>query len=222
MEYFNNTMLLNIIIMISIIYYFSIQNITLGFLFGVACSTYFYNHINKKYNEKIEMNEQNKQIKLNTINPKLEYASKDDLIVNFLFSIQDLYYYNPVTYSNIVKDIELFFLIIEESNIKKEYNGYEYQNLALIKNRILNNLSSLNINLPASYFAEKKIEEALKNLENILNSKLDESYNQIKNKIYTKGYDNSMIQIDLGPSPYNSHTDILEPHIHYSGDNEIF
>ena len=95
-ESFNNkTLFRNIIIILIFIYFFrklSIGlNIILGIAFAMICIVYLY----EKETKVIEIEKEQYKEKLESINPTpINIDSNKDLI-NFLFSVQAFYVYNP-------------------------------------------------------------------------------------------------------------------------------
>jgi hypothetical protein len=127
--------------------------------------------------------------KLNLIQP-LPRNSKEE-IINFLFSIQDFYEYNPMAYENMVKDIDQFFDRYNEILKDKSLAGVSYELMTESKREIVNSLHSIIYKLPPNYDYDKKLEHAIKAITNILQKYLD-NIEHINNEfIYDNGIKNT-------------------------------
>lgn len=206
--------------MIVIVYYFSKHNITIGTVVGIGVALYVYYNIGQVIRNENEIYTQNKKVKLNTIRPRTEFIKDNDDVIDFLFSIQDLYYHNPQTYIEMVKSIDDFFRIYAEMHIKQYYNGAEYETLVMKKRDALNVLAYIGANLQSSKILDNKMIKALERLEDILNEKIENVRREHKEYIYKHGYNNKMNILHTGPLPKNTYDNILEPNIRF--DNELF
>ncbi len=114
-------------------------NIVFGFFIGFIIILYlYYNHMKlKEEQNKIILNE--RQI----LTPQPDNAMKYNNIVDFLFSIQDLYIYNPQAYEDMIEIIDQFFKLYEESNNDNSLAGMNYYQMIIEKNNAMNSLQSI-------------------------------------------------------------------------------
>ncbi len=206
--------------MIIIIYYFSKQNITLNTVFGVGVAMMVYYNIGKARSDDTKIYKQNQDLKIKSIKPKTTFIKNNNDIVDFLFSIQDLYYHNPKTYIEMVKSIDDFLEIAGESKIDKYYSGAEVQTLIMKKRDALNELAYIGTNLPSSKILDDKMHKAIERLEEILNERINIAYKEHEEHIYKNGYNNQTSILHTGPLPKNMYDDILEPNLRI--DNDLF
>ena len=202
-----------------IIYYISRHNITLGIIFGSAVALIIYYFYNQNYSSRSKQNVDNKQTVKKTVKPKLEFTEKNEEITNYIFSIQDLYHFNPRTFSDIVETLNDFFAIIEKIEMVG-MTGEDYETLVMKKRDALNELVFLNTSLPHDPKYTTKIKMAQDKLEDILNKHLDTVYKMYQEDIYNNGYKNTTKNIYIGPLPSNTYDNILDPSVKY--DNELY
>lgn len=222
MTYIHNKQIIffYIIIFIFIIYYFSYQSINLNFIFGVCIASLFLYYAKYFYDLQINSSISNDISKLNSIYPSLNHVSPYNDVVDFLFSIQDLYSYNPLVFENMIDSLENFFELYHNHLSQHSLSSIIYQSLSDIKRNALNDLSELHTNMPSNIFLNNKIDLALSQLESILNSYLDIAYHSYQQILYKNGFDISVSDIYIGPSPKNVYDDILDPS--FLSDNQLY
>lgn len=178
-------------------------NIVFGIILAVFLILYF--NSKKQYND----SEYNKMIEMKKdyIRPKplklLEYTN----LVNFIYSIQDFYIYNPQSYENMIDEIDNFLLIYEEAKNLPNLAGINYGIMEKHKQYALNHLHSLIFGLPSNISVTDKLNRSIDELDNILSEYHDELYNQNKINIAQYGYNNSSILINTGPKEKNYYED---------------
>jgi hypothetical protein len=178
-------------------------NVILMLIIGVLIVFYM------DYTKQDELKE-NKKImdnKFDNIRPYSEIIGKYDDIINFLFSIQDMYIYNPPAYEEIVDNIDEFLKIYEESKMFNEKSGTNYVVADAKKTHAINSLHSLIYNLPSNKFYMDKLDRSINTLDKLLTNYLNDIYNM--NKSYTKsyGYTNRSVIINKGPKEINYYGD---------------
>lgn len=112
----------------------------------------------------------------NRILPQLSNEIKKDEyndITQFIYKIQTYYYYNPQTFEEIVKDLEIFVMLLKSVRLDNILAGEYYDLMNDKRELILNNLRSYFINLP-TYKDQFNCNVALDDLLQILNKYLDE------------------------------------------------
>jgi hypothetical protein len=148
---------------------FSKMNIKLNIVYGTAigCIVLWYynqNHeLNKKSYDAIINN------KIESLRPKPKNTIKYEEMTNYLFSIQDLYIYNPQAFELLVLYIDTFFDCYEETQLDASVAGERYDDMRLHKRDALNALHSIIHKLPSSESIMEKLNKAINQLDELLN-----------------------------------------------------
>lgn len=178
-------------------------NIKLNVLVALLISGIAILYINYK-NQSDENNvKEIYKIKQNLIRPKSEIINKYDQYVDFLFSIQDFYAYNPPAYENLIENLEVFLELYEESLIANELAGLNYGLADKRQSRILNNLHSIIYNLPVNKLLTDKLNASIIKLDDMLEEMLNEMININKNYIDVNGYTRESVVVNNGPKESN-------------------
>ncbi|QKF93784.1 hypothetical protein QKU48_gp0326 [Fadolivirus algeromassiliense] len=178
-------------------------NIILALILGVICVLYLTekedieNAIEKKYFD----------TKYETIKPIPDYFRDDKDIVDWLFSIQDFYVFNPLAYEDMIKNIDLFISLRDILFNNEKFANHYYQIAESKKNNALNSFHSIIFKLPNDRIFTEKFDRAHKRLETILNKHLNEMYDQCNYYIKKHGKDVLKRQINIGPKEYNTYFD---------------
>ena len=191
--------------------YFSRYNIGINVVFGFFIGIIIINIILKQNIDKDENRKKDLETKISVIKPKLNTLQKRDDIVDYLFSIQELYYYNPQAYSEMVQTLEDFYRLEDLVSIGELNFGLYYDLLQDKKRLILNNLQSLIITTPEDKRIDLKLEMACDILEEKLNKTLDKIYYMYKENIHKIGY-NSDIKLlsPLSPDGSNKFDNVFD------------
>jgi hypothetical protein len=198
-----NIKYLFIIIPIILLFFFMKVNIKLNIMFSFIFATIIILYINYK-NQK-EQKDINKiyNLKKEYLRPKSTLINEYDSFVDFLFSIQDLYAYNPPAYESMVGHIESFLELYEESKIAHELAGINYGLADTKKRDAINNLHSIIYKLPGNHILVDKLNRAIEKLDDLSGDLLEEIYDINKLYILKNGYNRSSIIINKGPKPDN-------------------
>ena len=205
----NKEILIYGFISIIVFSFVSKYNITIATAMAIIFGYYmliFLVNLNKHNNDnKKKILENKKQY----IRPREEIIEKYDDIVDFLFSIQDLYIYNPPAYQELVETIRNFLIIYEESiNIPKLAHK-NYTNAEIKLYHAINLLQSIIINTDSNLYnyqnIDIKINRSSKVLYSILKKYLEEINLIIKKDIKYNGYNiNTLLLQPNKIKPYNS------------------
>jgi hypothetical protein len=163
------TIFLYIIIIIVIILWFSYKNIGINILFGFIIA---YLVINYLYNRKKAENVYNQNIlnkKIEVLKPQSNIVNKYKDIIDFLFTIQDLYNVNPSSYQNMIFKLEEYFILYEEMFINPNMVMKHFDTLLLLQKEILNQLHSIIFGTENENITNK-INIALEELEILLDN----------------------------------------------------
>lgn len=174
-------------------------NIAFGSLVGFILLIYLYNEqitSQKEYDDTIDK-------KRKMIIPYPNESLKYDKMVNFLFSVQDFYVYNPQAYEDMIEQIDYFFRLYEEVNNNNVIAGEYYELLNNCKRNALNSLQSIVHNISPNKELDDKLDNALK----ILNTLLEKYMNNVKKinekYVYENGIKPNTKLIHTGPIPIN-------------------
>jgi hypothetical protein len=181
-------------------------NVFLSILISVVAILY--------YHEKRELNmtglEKQHKLKGDTVIPDIKNVKKYKEIVDFLFSIQDFFSYNPESYEEMIDNLIAFFTMYEE--VEHGVSRCEdYYGIAKSKKKnALNCLHSLIYNVPVTQITSQKLIKAQKVLEEMLNKYLDKIADACKLSLRTIGYTKDRNIINTGPYPYNEYLNTLK------------
>jgi hypothetical protein len=157
-------------------------------------------YASKNYEDTLKNNFENK---VKHIRPSPEFLENYPDIINFLFSIQDLYANNPATYQEIVQSIKSFITVYEES-MKIPKLSHENYSIAEIKlNNAVNCMNAMIITSIPKNNMNNKINKACSELYKILIKYLNEIETNIKKDIMFNGYYVGTKTFDYKMKPYN-------------------
>jgi hypothetical protein len=198
-----------IVIFIVILFIFSRMSININIIFGFALAymliVYLYNDYKRVNNDTVKLLENKKSLLFPKPIESLEHTD----IVNFLFSIQDFYIYNPQAYADMIETIDLFFSIYNETYNNHKMAGRNYLLLIEKKRNALNSLQSIINNMPRNSQYDKKLSDAIYVLESMLNKYIDDIKKLYDNELYESGYTTKTVLINKGPYGYNIYDDKL-------------
>lgn len=146
------------------------------------------------------------ETKLNNIYPHMTYVNQYDDIVDFVFSVQDFYIYNPQSFEDMTQAIDDFFEMYGDILLDYSLSNKLYNSMVLRKKGALNALQSLIITTPANKKVTDKLNRSLYSLETILNKYLLSVYDKNKQHIKENGYFNDTIPIILHPAASNEYS----------------
>jgi hypothetical protein len=157
-----------------------------------------YRKQDKKIEEEIIIED-----KYDKIRPQTEIIKRYSDIIDFIFSIQEMYIYNPPAFEEVVDNIEEFLKYLEDSRRFPENAGSNYPIMESKKKYAVNSLHSLIYNLPANKYFINKMERGMEKLNDILDEYLDEVYKLNNDNIKDNGYNARSTVIYKGPKPTN-------------------
>lgn len=194
-----------VVIFISTLYTFSKINISLSVVYGTFIILLFLYFANENYVRTKNTSNDILKIKQETLFPKSQSINNYDDIVNFLFSIQDFYIYNPPAYEDMIESLNHFFILYEEILNNNELAGKHYDVLIDKVKIILNSLQSIIYNFPINVEYTKKLNYSVFVLQSILNKYLENIIKINENNIYKYGYNiKTRIITNEKVVPYNT------------------
>jgi hypothetical protein len=198
-----------IIVLLFNIYFFSKINIKLNALMALIIGSFIVIYLNDRRKSTIGELEEQHQAKVNVIKPDpIKFKDKED-VVDFIFSIQDLYAYNPQAYEEMIDNINSFFTLYEIIQIGV-INCEEFFALAENKKQnAMNSLHSITFSLPTSKKLTDKLNNSHKKLDEVLKVYLNDIYNICRRELYREGYDITRKLIDTGPRASNHYLNMI-------------
>jgi hypothetical protein len=134
-------------------------------------------------------------------NPKKSIEHID--LINFLFSIQDLYIYNPQAYGDMTEHIDYILRLYDEVIDDTGLAGSNYYLIQDQKNNALNSLQSILLKMPQNTEYDNKLKNATTILEKILNEYMNKTYVIYERNLYENGYTANTRTIETGPVGYD-------------------
>jgi hypothetical protein len=211
-DFINNTIFANIssksiflytIIVVSCLLYFKHIHISLNYIIGICVSVIIIAVLYKYEIETYQNTEKLHEIKKGYIFPPSDKISQYKEITDIVFSIQDFYEYNPQAFESMINSLETFLNIYENISDDNSLSGDLYKNADNYKLLVLNHLHSIIIMIPSDKNLIEKLNNSMKNMEEILNDYLTKIYDIHKNYVDKNGYYNNTKLIELNIYPYN-------------------
>lgn len=200
-----------VIICFSIVYFRNI-NVTLGTLTGLILVTIIIVFLYYQEILNISNAENLHDLKVNNIVPQTENIKKFKDITDFIFSIQELYEYNPQAFEELVIIIDEFLEIYGYVILDYSLAGEYYSQMEQCKVSSINRLHSLIFTVPSSKLLIQKLNNSMEVLENLLNKYLLEIYDLNKNYVGDHGFYNNTKYIELNVKPFDT---IIRPIEYY-------
>jgi hypothetical protein len=188
------------IVIIAILHFLKISMITtIGIVFGIIIVLNIKSYENKEQEKINEIYKQKKE----SIRPKPKKIQNYDELTDYLYSVQDLYGYNPPAFEELVDNIDALLEVYEESKLLPELAGNNYSIAETRKHNALNALHSIIHNIPSSHNLIDKFVDSMRVLEILLEKYLNEIYYINEEKIMKEGYNNNTRIINRGPKESN-------------------
>lgn len=205
---FNNKELFrNIVIVLVFLFFFLKLSVGLNIILALALAVICILYLTEKETQADQVEHEQYKRKLETIKPAPIKITEDKDMIDFLFSIQDFYVFNPQSYEEVIDNLNAFKSLHENIFGDEELCNYYYQIADSKKNNALNSFHSLIFSLPNNKTFTEKFDRAHKRLETILNKHMNEIYDQCNYNLYKDGRDVLKRQINKGPKEYNHYFD---------------
>jgi len=197
-------------IVIIIIGYIVFRNkkIGLNVLLGIVCAIIVILYIYDKNKVLLETVNEEYIKKLDSIEPTLKTLStKNRDLIDFLFSIQDFYGYNPQTFEEMIDNINALLKLQEMMNKSADDCEKRFQIAFDKKNNAINCLNSVIYSIPASGAFTDKLIRSHKRLETLLNKEINKMYDLCYQNLAINGHNINTSVINTGPNPANMYLD---------------
>ena len=169
----------------------------------IAIFVIIYYHQKNKIEAQTDTELTNK--KKDNIQPELsKNAEEHDDIIDFLFSIQDFYQYNPQAFEEMIDNINSFFKVYKEVNYGLNNYSQSYKIAESKMHNSVNNLHSIVYKIPNSPQILNKLNKATDKLYYLLYNYLDDIHEKHNENIIRNGYNvNTNIINHTGPKEFN-------------------
>ena len=167
-------------------------NITSNLIVGVIISVCVGMYLNDKNKAtgKHFISEISRSLKTNKFKDT-NYFYIDSNLVEFINEISEYQQYNPVVYRKLILTLDRFLKLVTDMEKDTDGMGELYHVIELYKTNALNTLHSMVYTIPQTEITTKKFNNALKKLEKILNSHLNNVFNYMEHS-----YSKKQINID--------------------------
>lgn len=203
----NKELFRNIVIIIVFVYLSASYTIKLNIIFSIVLAVICILYLYEKERNTINIEEEQHKAKLASINPEPKNIKENKDLINFIFSVQDFYVYNPQAFEEMVDSIDAFKQLYNDIFTESQFSNYYYQIAETKKNDALNAFHSIIYKLPVNDIFTEKFNRAHKRLETILNNYINEIYDQCDFYLYRDGHDTLKKEIVIGPKEYNQYND---------------
>lgn len=203
----NKDMFNYIVIILFSLFIFLKLTVGLNVIMALVLASLVIFYLNEKKNVEIITEEAQNRVKYETIKPPLDNVPADSPIVDFLFTVQDFYAYNPAAYEEMIDNLKSFFQLNKDIFQENKMYAYYYQIALSKKNNALNAFQSLIFKLPTDKEFTDKFNRAHVRLETILNKYLNDLYDKCEKNIKQFGPNNITRPLDKGPTGHNVYND---------------
>lgn len=194
-----------IVILIATYFLFKHKSVSLAVILGLVIGVIVVYYLYVKSESTVSDRLQEHKLKVEHILPEPEKIKSNERLVDFLFSIQDMYQYNPQAYEEMMDNIEAFLTIYD--TIMKGVRLYDYYYGVAVdkKENAVNALQSIIYKLPSSKALMNKHMRSHKRLETILTDIINEMYDKCKEYRIRYGTTiHNKVLLD-NPKPYNNY-----------------
>lgn len=179
-------------------------NIGLNTIFSLICAILIIIYLYQQKEANISNISTQYKLKGDMIRPPINETRKHNEIVDFIFSIQDIYQYCPAVFESMVNNIENFFRTYEDGILVPEKGDILFQSMMNSKTAVLNDLHSMIYSLPNNNDINNKMLNVADKADELLSVYTQEIYDKYQDYIISNGLDASHHIIMLGPKPYES------------------
>ena len=198
-----------VVLFIIIIWLCTRQKMGTNIIIGLLIGFFTINYLNHKSIISADTIEDIQKIKKESIKPSLKDQTNKD-VIDFLFSIQDLYTYNPQQYEIMIQSINYFFELFNNVIVDNKRTYVNYGLMKQYKRDALNALMSFIYSLPEDKRIRNKINKSVSILDEILTNYLDQISYIMDNYTFKNGYSIDTKIIDYSCLAMNEYDDIFQ------------
>lgn len=200
-----------IAISIILFWFISRRQLTVSEYIGLVVVAFVISYLNNRSMNTIDTKDEIQTIKKDAIIPKLnDEAITHNNVVDMLFSIQDMYHYNPRQYETMIHSINSFYSLYKLAYVDESTVFTSYDMMDQYKRDALNALASMIFSIPTDKIITNKLNTSVVVLDEIMTKDLDQISYLIDNYIYKKGYDINTKIVYYGPKAYNEYDDMFK------------
>src|SRR5579872_42091 len=164
-----------VVVFILIIWLFTKCDMGINILIGIIIAVFVISYLNNRFITTTSTLEELQTIKKNIIKPKLNDDAQEQMpIVDFTFSIQDLYAYNPLAYEEMIKNINQFYDKYTTCFSDTSTCDINYGFMEQYKRDAMNALMSMIYTLPDDPKVRNLVDTAASVLDGIMTKHLDQ------------------------------------------------
>lgn len=156
-----------------------------------------------------EVDEAYQDVKARTIRPPLGNIEGNPDLVDFLFSVRELYSFSPPNFEDLVDSLQDFLTLCSEAEKIKGKAGVNYGLCEQKRSDALNSLHSLTFSLPSvvgGHYTDK-LGRAHRRLDFLLSSYLRDLSVWNSENLAERGYSTRTVVIDTGPKASNYYSE---------------
>jgi len=199
------------VIFVIILWFFSKKTIGINILVAIIVGAFVINYMNNRTQNMMDTQKDILDTKIATIQPKInEETKKQRPIIDVMFSIQDMYSYNPLQYEEVIRNINQFYDKYKLSFVDSKTSHINYDLMKQYKRDALNALMSLIHTIPEDKRYIDKLNNSTIVLDGIMTKHLDQISFLIDEDIYKRGYNIDTKNIDYGPKSFNEYDDMFK------------
>lgn len=198
------------IVFIVVLWIFFKRDVGMNVLVALIVGSFVVAYFNNRSITTTDTLEDIQKIKKTAIKPKPnDQVMEQKSIIDLLFSVQDMYAYNPQQYEEMVKYINQFYDKYQLSFVDPKTSHINYGLMKQYKRDALNAFTAIIFSLPDDTSPRDKINATTIVLDNILSKDLDQVGYLIDEDIYKRGYNVDTEIIDYGVKPCNEYDDLF-------------
>lgn len=199
----NSRLFIYITILLFFIFYFRDTFVGLNVILSIFLGVVIILYLNERNKVSHDVEDKRKELKLNSIIPKPQKIQYDNDLIDFLFSIQDFYQYNPLAYEEMIDNIDAFVELRDNIFLDSTYCQQYYQIATDKKDNAVNALQSMIHTIPIDEAVTDKLNRAHERLETLLTKHLNEMYDECYKDQIVNGLNVNKTIIPTGPKAYN-------------------
>lgn len=198
-------------VLIFVLWIFYKRDYKINVLIAILVAYFIISYLNHKSITTADTLEDIFKKKKKSIKPEATETFEQENVINFLFSIQDLYKYNPQQYEHMIDNINSFYKLYKITFIEHDRAHINYTLMEQMKRDALNAFQAIIFKLPNDIRVLRKVEKANVMLDEIMTKHLDQISFIVDNYDYKFGKNVNTKIINYGVKPFNEYSDIFQP-----------
>lgn len=179
----------------------------IGVILALILATLAILYIHNKDDYNVAVKDNKRIVKQSHITPEPHIFNDKDDLVDFFFSVQDFYQYNPQAYEETINNLDSFFSIYNKVKEGIEFCEHHYRIAESKRRNALNSFHSIIHKLPRDDIIQDKFNRSHQRFDTILTKYINELYGMCKKDLEKSGYSTFNSIIHRGPKEYNNYND---------------